>query len=124
MMGSTCRPNLPRCTGNMWLEPDAIEDRGMEINRRGFLSAAAAAHAEGLLCAQTRSPARADFHLGCVTYNLLKDADLETIIATLETVGYAAVELRTQHKHGVEPSIEAAERTRVRRRFESSKVRL
>ena len=34
------------------------------------------------------------------------------------------MELRTGHKHGVEPSMSAAERTRIRRRFESSRVRL
>ncbi len=44
-------------------------------------------------------------HLGCVTYNILKDWDLETIIRNLEDAGYEAVELRTGHKHGVEPSL-------------------
>jgi len=63
-------------------------------------------------------------HLGCVTYNVLKDMDLETIIRTLEGAGFEAVELRTEHKHGVEPSIDAAARERVRKRFERSKVRL
>jgi len=42
-------------------------------------------------------------HLGCVTYNVLKDWDLETIIRNLEAAGFEAVELRTGHKHGVEP---------------------
>ncbi len=32
-------------------------------------------------------------HLGCVTYNLLKDWDLETIIRKLEEAGYEAVEV-------------------------------
>lgn len=63
--------------------------------------------------------------LGAVTYNVLKDWDLETIIVKLEEVGgFEAVELRTGHKHGVEPSIGPAERERVRRRFEKSKIRL
>ncbi len=62
--------------------------------------------------------------LGAVTYNVLKDWDLETIITNLEALGYAAVELRTGHKHGVEPSISAQERQRVKARFERSKVRL
>ena len=73
---------------------------------------------------QSPTVPKGDFHLGSVTYNLLKDYDLETIIRTLETVGYEVVELRTGHKHGVEPSIHVAERARVRRRFEASKVRL
>ena len=33
--------------------------------------------------------------LGAVTYNVLKDMDLETIIGTLEKAGFEGVELRT-----------------------------
>src|SRR5580765_3743255 len=62
--------------------------------------------------------------LGAVTYNVLNNMDLETVIRTLETAGFDAVELRTGHKHGVEPSLNAAERARVKDRFEHSKVRL
>jgi len=63
--------------------------------------------------------------LGAVTYNVLQDWDLETIITKLEEVGgFEAVELRTGHKHGVEPTLSPAERERVRRRFERSKIRL
>lgn len=62
--------------------------------------------------------------LGAVTYNVLKDWDLETIIVRLEAAGFEAVELRTGHKHGVEPSIDAAQRERVKARFQKSKVRL
>jgi len=46
------------------------------------------------------------------------------VIRTLETAGFDAVELRTGHKHGVEPSLSAAEREKVKSRFEHSKVRL
>jgi sugar phosphate isomerase/epimerase len=59
-----------------------------------------------------------------VTYNLLQGMDLETVIQTLEKTGIAAVELRTGHKHNVEPSIGADERARVKERFQKSKVRL
>ena len=62
--------------------------------------------------------------LGAVTYNVLKDWDVETIIKNLTQAGFEAVELRTGHKHGVEPSINAAERERVSKLFERSKVRL
>ena len=63
--------------------------------------------------------------LGAVTYNVLRDWDVETIITKLEeTGGFEAVELRTTHKHGVEPSLSLPERTRVRRRFERSEIRL
>jgi|SRR5579863_4126458 len=63
-------------------------------------------------------------HLGAVTYNVLKDWDLETIIRNLESAGYEAVELRTGHKHGVEPSLSEAQRNQVRERFQKSQVRL
>src|SRR6476620_4048820 len=62
--------------------------------------------------------------LGAVTYNVLKDWDLETIIKQLEAARFEAVELRTGHKHVVEPSISSAERERVQTRFQNSKVRL
>jgi hypothetical protein len=93
------------------------------LNRRGFLSAVAAG--AGVLPGQTQpASAKGSFRLGCVTYNLFQGSDVETIIKTLESVGFEAVELRTGHKHGVEPSLGAEERVRIRRRFESSKVRL
>lgn len=62
--------------------------------------------------------------LGSVTYNVLKDWDLETVIRKLEEAGFEAVELRTGHKHGVEPSLTSEERNKVRARFEKSTVRL
>ena len=96
------------------------------MNRRSFL-AASAALAGGFVpgirpvkAAVQETP----FQLGCVTYNVLKDMDVETIIRTLEAVGLAAVELRTTHKHGVEPSLGPEERAKVRERFQRSKVRL
>jgi sugar phosphate isomerase/epimerase len=62
--------------------------------------------------------------LGAVTYNILKDWDIEKIIKELEASGFEAVELRTEHAHKVEPSLTPAERESVKRRFERSKVRL
>ncbi|MFN0170431.1 MAG: sugar phosphate isomerase/epimerase family protein [Bryobacteraceae bacterium] len=63
-------------------------------------------------------------YLGAVTYNVLKDWDVETIIAKLEEAGFEAVELRTSHKHGVEPTLTKEERERVKARFQRSKVKL
>ena len=87
------------------------------MNRRLFLAAVG-----GGAIAQT--PKKASFHLGAITYNVLKDHDLDGVIRVLEATGFEGVELRTGHKHGVEPSLSAAERTRVRRQFEKSKVRV
>src|SRR5689334_5358277 len=62
--------------------------------------------------------------LGCVTYNVIQDWDLDTIVRKLPELGYEAVELRTGHKHLVEPTIGAADRERVKNLFERSKLRL
>ena len=62
--------------------------------------------------------------LGAVTYNVLKDWDVETIIKNLEATGFEAVELRTGHKHGVEPALSRDEREKIKGRFQRSKVRL
>src|SRR5688500_16646998 len=62
--------------------------------------------------------------LGAVTYNVCKDWDLETLSAKLEEAKFEGVELRTTHKHGVEPSLGPSDRERVRARFARSKVRL
>jgi len=62
--------------------------------------------------------------LGTVTYNVAKDWDIETIIQKLEAARFELVELRTTHKHGVEPSIGRQERDRVRDLFSRSKIKL
>lgn len=50
--------------------------------------------------------------------------DLETLIDACEKSGMEAVELRSTHAHGVEPSIDAAARAKVKERFAATKVRL
>jgi hypothetical protein len=64
------------------------------------------------------------FKLGLVTYQLAQSWDIETIIKNCEATGFEGVELRTTHKHGVEPSISRPRRAGVRKRFEGSRVRL
>jgi sugar phosphate isomerase/epimerase len=59
---------------------------------------------------------------GLVTYLWAKDWDLPTIIANCEKTGYRGVELRTQHAHGVETNLNAAQRTEVKKRFADSQV--
>ena len=62
--------------------------------------------------------------LGLVTYNLAKDWSLEKIIDLCIKTRFRAVELRTEHAHGVEPTIGVEERRRVRELFESSPIKL
>lgn len=65
---------------------------------------------------------RARMKPGLVTYQWAKDWDVPTIIRNCEKSGLLGVELRTEHKHGVEPALNAAERKAVKERFEDSKV--
>ena len=62
--------------------------------------------------------------LGLVTYNLAKDWDIPTIIKNCEATGFEAVELRTTHKHGVEPTLSKEQRADVKKQFAGTKVRL
>ncbi len=62
--------------------------------------------------------------LGLVTYNWGKDWDVPTIIKNCDATGFAGVELRSTHKHGVEITIDAKRRAEVRKRFADSSVEL
>ena len=62
-------------------------------------------------------------HLGLVTYLWAADWDLPTIIANCTETGFEGVELRSTHKHGVEPSLTKAERAEVKKRFDDSPVK-
>ncbi|HXG47030.1 MAG TPA: sugar phosphate isomerase/epimerase family protein [Methylomirabilota bacterium] len=62
--------------------------------------------------------------LGLVTYNLAKDWDVGTIVKNCAAAGFAGVELRTTHAHGVEVSLSKAERAAVGRRFRDGGIEL
>ncbi|UCD30703.1 MAG: sugar phosphate isomerase/epimerase [Planctomycetota bacterium] len=57
------------------------------------------------------------FKLGLVTYNLARDWDQATIIERCKAVGITAVEFRSTHKHGVEPTISKMQRMAVKKSF-------
>src|SRR5262252_4283355 len=93
--------------------------------RREFLKATGAL-AAGLTAATTTSRAASaqpqaasplKYRLGIVTYNIAAAWDVPTILRVCRDVGLAAVELRTTHKHGVEPAMSAQSRKEVRQRF-------
>jgi sugar phosphate isomerase/epimerase len=95
------------------------------LTRRHFLQASGALAAAGL----TASPAVAaaddgpvKFRLGIVTFNIAANWDIPTILKVCKNVGLAAVELRTTHKHGVEPSLSKEQRREVRQRFADAGV--
>ena len=106
-----------------------------EFLRSGFVSAAGitclglATGGEVLARPMVRATAEAagtlpPFHLGLVTYNLAVNWDIETIIENCAKTGFEGAELRTTHKHGVEPSISSSRRAEVKKRFADSGVRL
>lgn len=64
----------------------------------------------------------ANMKFGLVTYQWGRDWDLPTLIKNCEETGYAGVELRTQHAHGVEINLSPAQRAEVRNRFNDSGV--
>ena len=93
--------------------------------RRDFLksisltTASLAVSGEGLFALPKK---RAKMKPGLVTYQWAKDWDVPTIIANCEKSGLLGVELRTEHKHGVEPTLTQAQRKDVKRLFDNSKV--
>ncbi|MFT5031426.1 MAG: sugar phosphate isomerase/epimerase [Candidatus Binatia bacterium] len=100
------------------------------ISRRSFLHhsslvACGAAVGSSQLAPFADAAAKATrMQFGLVTYLWGKDMDLPTLIEACEKSGLGGVETRTQHKHGVEPSLSKAERGEVKKRFADSSVTL
>jgi sugar phosphate isomerase/epimerase len=84
------------------------------MDRRQFLAASAAL--------PLVRPAAPKFQLGLVTYNVASTWDLSTTLDICKAVGIAAVECRTTHKHGVEPTLSKADRKRVKGQFADAGV--
>jgi len=100
-----------------------------DISRRDFLIKSTATGlgivaAGSISACSTSVPQKpgSGMKFGLVTYLWGKDWDLPTLIANCESTGFLGVELRTQHAHGVEPSLSAAERAEVKKRFADSSV--
>lgn len=101
------------------------------ISRRGVLQSSLAAGAFAFASKVTNLKAIAPtplpqsrMSIGLVTYLWGKDMALDELLGNCEKAGFLGVELRTQHKHGVEPKLSPAERTDVRKRFADTKVQL
>ena len=65
------------------------------------------------------TPARS-MRFGLVTYLWGKDMELPDLLKKCEASGVLGVELRTEHKHGVEPKLSKEARVEVRKRFADS----
>jgi len=114
MMGKNDRPSTFRGVSAM-----------SAVNRRQFLGTAGLAAAGlGSGSAPAADPAPLKFRLGIVTYNVAAQWDVPTILQVCKNVGIAAVELRTTHKHGVEPSISKDQRKEVKQRFADAGIEI
>jgi sugar phosphate isomerase/epimerase len=98
------------------------------VNRRRFLQAAGTFATTGLAADAAAAPGRGEekaplkFRLGIVTYMIAAQWDVPTIVKVCKSVGLSPVELRTTHKHGVEPSLSKEQRQEVRKRFADAGV--
>ena len=95
----------------------------MIVARREFLACAAAA-VSGLqpLASLASQKSAKPLKLGLVTYNWGKGWDLPTLIRNCAATGFSGVELRSTHKHGVEITLDSAQRAAVRDQFADSGV--
>lgn len=97
------------------------------VNRRHFLHTGAVVAAGLAVPNSIAAPDKKDdktpqFRLGLVTYNLAESWDLSTLLRACKSAGISPVELRTTHKHGVEPSLSKDQRKEVRKRFADAGV--
>src|SRR5215210_7415445 len=102
------------------------------IDRRRFLQTSAGI-AAGFLSAslptsycmsQPNAGQQSKMRFGLVTYKWGADWDLPTLLANCQKTGTQGVELRTTHKHGVEPSLNASRRREVKARFADCPITL
>jgi sugar phosphate isomerase/epimerase len=107
-----------------------LRDSGLGLTALSTAAVATAAlsttHGLGPLTALAAqaTAAKSKMRFGLVTYLWGQHMDLPTVIEACAKSGLLGVELRTEHKHGVEPALTPTQRAEVRRRFEDSPVTL
>lgn len=95
------------------------------LSRRHFLQTTLAA-AAGLTAMKYFSSCataeKKEMKFGLVTYLWGQYWNIPTIIMNCELAGFTGIELRTQHSHGVEIRLNAAQRLDIKKTFADSKV--
>jgi sugar phosphate isomerase/epimerase len=95
------------------------------ITRRGFIGTAAiAATIPRATASGSSNSVPPKFRLGLVTYNLAAKWDLPTLLKFCQTARIAAVEFRTTHAHGIEPSLSADQRRTIRKQCSDAGVKI
>jgi sugar phosphate isomerase/epimerase len=104
-----------------------------DSTRRDFLVSGAAMTGAGLIATNLsgqqppqlpRNEPPLRYRLGIVTYNIAATWDLTALLRICRAVGLSPVELRTTHRHGVEPTLTADQRRDVRRRFQDAGIEI
>ncbi len=103
---------------------DVRQRSGSTSNRREFLKLMTLAGASLTLSTPAFAKPRPRIQLGLVTYQWGRSWDLPTLLTNCEKAKIYGVELRTEHKHGVEPTLSAQQRKEVKKRFADSPVKL
>lgn len=98
----------------------------MHTLRRQFIGQAIAASSVAAFSAVASSASQSSttMRLGLVTYQWGKDMKLDELLSACEQSGLLGVELRTEHRHAVEPGLSALERAEIKKRFADSPVQL
>ena len=114
---------------NRATRPNQLTRRSMLASASAMAAAVAGLQISDILLAEPQSKklkttVGSDMSFGLVTYQWGKDMDLPTLIDTCEKSGLTGVELRTEHRHAVEPALSKVERDAVRKRFEASSIEL
>ncbi len=97
------------------------------LDRRQLILGTAAAGAATLLPSSrllALQNQNSSMRFGLVTYLWGKDMTLPELLGACEKSGLLGVELRTEHKHAVEPTLSKQERTEVQKQFADSPVEL
>jgi sugar phosphate isomerase/epimerase len=90
----------------------------------GVLTGLSAAAQAAAAPSTSRAASSPPFRLGLVTYNVAATWDLGTILKVCKSVGISPIELRTTHRHRVEPALPKDQRREVRQRFSDAGLEL
>lgn len=101
---------------------ESAASRRQFLRSSGIWLAATAALPRGSRGAPAATAPTAAMRFGLVTYQWAKDWDLPTLVKNCQAAGIGGVELRTTHRHGVEPELSASARSEARKRFADSGV--
>lgn len=115
-------------------DADYLRRMNMKLNRRELVGTVGAGLGFGLIGSSARAEEAykrgetfskpSKMKVGLVTYNLAKDMDVDSIIATCFKAKIQGVELRTTHAHKVEVELSKEQRAEVKKKFQDSPVEL